>query len=105
MSATTPRSFPGQVARFCRRHGPSSTLQLVNRHKQPDVWHVDEWRYFLASARWHQLRPGGTIFLQLNRESAESPVHPELLDFFRSIGAEIEGREIEIRAEGIVAVR
>ena len=35
----------------------------------------------------------------MNSESDRVPVHPELLDFFRSMGAEIEGREIRIRAE------
>jgi SAM-dependent methyltransferase len=40
-----------------------------NRHRQPDEWGVDEWRFFVDDAL-RRLREGGRLFLELNE-------HPE----------------------------
>jgi SAM-dependent methyltransferase len=60
-----------------------------NRHRQPDEWGADEWRFFVDDALLH-LRPAGILRLELNAnperygplEWYDSPT----LDFFRSVG-------------------
>lgn len=66
-----------------------------NRHRQPDEWGVEEWRFFIQDALL-RLRPGGRLFLDLN----ENPERfgelryfdQPTLDYFRSVGAVEKGR-------------
>ena len=61
-----------------------------NRHRQPDEWGADEWRYFISDAMGH-LRDGGVIHLELNAHAERyGPLEfydQPTLDFFRSLGS------------------
>lgn len=75
-----------------------------NRHRQPDEWGVDEWRYFLNDAR-RVLRPGGRIVLEPN-EHRERYGELRFCDastrqLFESAGV-IEGNFVIIPAEEAV---
>lgn len=61
-----------------------------NRHRQPDEWGVNEWRFFVDDALL-RLRQGGRLFLELNEHSER---YGELRwydaatrAYFRSVGA------------------
>ena len=66
-----------------------------NRHRQPDEWALEEWRFFVDDAL-ACLRPGGRLFLDLNDNSErygdllfyDSPTR----DYFRSMGSVDQGR-------------
>ena len=71
-----------------------------NRHRQPDEWGREEWRFFVEDAL-ACLRPGGRIVLDLN-ENPER--YGELRfydaatrDYFRSVGKVDQGRVIVAR--------
>lgn len=55
-----------------------------NKHALPDVWHINEWEYFLKNLREHHLTQDGEIFLSFNPEKVEEPVNPTLLEYFSS---------------------
>ena len=66
-----------------------------NRHRQPDEWGPEEWRFFVEDAV-RKLRPGGRLYLDLN-ENPER--YGELrfydaptLEYFRSVGTVDGGR-------------
>jgi SAM-dependent methyltransferase len=65
-----------------------------NRHRQPDEWGVEEWRFFLDDALGH-LRPGGTLHLELNanpdRYGNLQFYDQATLDYFRNIGSAERG--------------
>jgi SAM-dependent methyltransferase len=68
-----------------------------NRHRQPDEWGVDEWRYFVEDA-FACLRPGGKIVLDLN---ANPERYGDLVffdaatrDYFLSMGRVDRGRVV-----------
>ena len=66
-----------------------------NRHRQPDEWGVEEWRFFVEDAL-ACLRPGGRMVLHLN----ENPERygelrfydAALRDYFGSVGRADQGR-------------
>lgn len=68
-----------------------------NCHKRPDLWHISEWKHFLASLHARNLSPGGRIFLSFNAESPDEPVSKQLLDYFSENGADVRGSEVYIR--------
>ena len=61
-----------------------------NRHRQPDSWGVDEWRFFVEDALQY-LRPGGRLLLELNEDVntfGELRYYDQAtLDYFRSLGS------------------
>ena len=65
-----------------------------NRHRQPDEWGVDEWRFFVEDAT-RRLRPGGRLFLELNenpeRYGGLRFYDAATRDYFRSVGTVNEG--------------
>jgi SAM-dependent methyltransferase len=66
-----------------------------NRHRQPDEWGVEEWRFFVEDAM-ACLRPGGRLVLHLN-ENAERYgelrfYDAALRDYFCSVGSADNGR-------------
>jgi SAM-dependent methyltransferase len=73
-------------------------LICFNRHKQPDEWGVEEWRFFVEDAR-RCLRDGGRLFLDMN----ENPERfgelryydPPTLAYFKSVGS-VEGSRISV---------
>lgn len=69
-----------------------------NCHKQPDLWHIREWEYFLSSFLNNNLNPGGEVFLSFNAESAEEPVSKELLAYFFANNAMVYGTEVHIKS-------
>ena len=73
-----------------------------NRHRQADEWGAHEWRFFIADALGH-LRPGGSIFLELNehpeRYGALRWYDQETLAYFRSVGT-VEKNRVRIPAPG-----
>lgn len=71
-----------------------------NNHAKPNVWGVDEWRFFLDDASSH-LNPDGRLFLQLNEDLRSYPdllyYNAEQLNLFRALGSVCRD-EILIRA-------
>jgi len=67
-----------------------------NCHKQPALWHIREWEYFLDGLRKNNLNPGGEVFLAFNAETPEEPVSKELLAYFAANGAKIDGSTVLI---------
>jgi hypothetical protein len=76
-----------------------------NNHKTPEVWHIEEWDFFLSHLSKENIDPGGTIFLLFNAESEEEPVNPDLLQFLRRRGGHIQGREVSINRDQYLATR
>ncbi len=60
-----------------------------NRHREPDTWGVEEWRYFVEDASQH-LKEGGRILLELNEDAerfgAMRFYDEATLEYFRSVG-------------------
>ena len=64
-----------------------------NNHKQPDLWGVPEWEFFLDDLSRH-LTPRGRVWLELNREYDETFYTPQLREFFESLGAKIDNHRV-----------
>jgi SAM-dependent methyltransferase len=65
-----------------------------NDHKQPGLWGVPEWEFFLDDLATH-LTAGGRVWLEFNREYDGTFYTPELKEFFEQRGAEINDLRIE----------
>ena len=65
-----------------------------NDHKQPGLWDVPEWEFFLDDLASH-LTPGGRVWLELNREYDGTFYTPQLKEFFEQRGAEIDDHRVE----------
>lgn len=65
-----------------------------NCHKQPDLWHLAEWEYFLSSLKERNLLSSGEVFLSFNAETPEEPVSKELLGYFEKRGAKAFRSEV-----------
>jgi SAM-dependent methyltransferase len=68
-------------------------LICFNNHKQPDLWGVPEWEFFLNDLAKH-LAPRGRIWLELNQEYDETFYTPELKEFFQKRGAKIDRHKV-----------
>lgn len=68
-----------------------------NRHRQPDEWGSEEWRFFVQDAMAN-LCPGGRIVLDLNehfeRYGALRFYDAATMDYFRSMGSVDQGRVV-----------
>ena len=64
-----------------------------NNHKQPDLWDVPEWEFFLDDLAKY-LAPRGRVWLELNREYDGTFYTPELREFFALRGAKIDEHKI-----------
>ncbi len=64
-----------------------------NGHRQPDLWGVAEWNFFLDDIAKH-LAPRGRVWLEMNRESDRTLYTPELKEFFQKRGARIDEHKI-----------
>jgi len=64
-----------------------------NGHRQPNLWGVAEWNFFLDDIAKH-LAPRGRVWLELNRESDGTLYTPELKGFFQKRGARIDEHKI-----------
>jgi SAM-dependent methyltransferase len=77
-------------------------LTCFNRHTQPDVWGVPEWRFFVEDAL-AGMRQGGRLFLGLNddpkRFGSLKYYDAALLEYFQSVGT-VNGANIMIVAKG-----
>jgi SAM-dependent methyltransferase len=66
-----------------------------NRHRQPDEWGVEEWRFFVEDAR-RLLRERGRLYLELNEHAERYGTlrfyDAETLEYFRSVGDVDRGR-------------
>lgn len=67
-----------------------------NNHNRSNVWHVEQWDYFLKSIISNNLLPKGRIFLSMNPEKGPVPVHRDLIEFFRRSGADVNGLQVSI---------
>jgi SAM-dependent methyltransferase len=64
-----------------------------NNHKQPNLWDVPEWEFFLDDLAKY-LTPRGRVWLELNREYDETFYTPELQEFFALRGAKIDEHKV-----------
>jgi SAM-dependent methyltransferase len=64
-----------------------------NDHKQPGLWGVPEWEFFLDDLAV-QLAPHGRVWLELNREYDGTCYTPEVRELFESRGAEIRDHQV-----------
>lgn len=69
----------------------TALLIYFNNPHQPDVWDVDEWRYFLTDLVQRQLAPNGRIYLYLNQDLPGRFYSPALLDYLTGVGATVNG--------------
>jgi hypothetical protein len=73
-----------------------------NRHRQPDEWGVEEWRYFVGDAT-RKLRPGGRLWLDLNenpeRYGALRFYDQSTLEYFQSVGTVELGRVLVVNGK------
>jgi SAM-dependent methyltransferase len=65
-----------------------------NGHKSDQLWKIPEWQFFLNDLAARQLKPGGQICLELNREYDDSLYTPELKEYFEARGAEIHTQRV-----------
>jgi hypothetical protein len=65
-----------------------------NRHRQPDEWGLEEWRFFVEDAL-ACIRPGGRLVLHLNDHSERYGTlrfyDAPLRDYFQSVGTADNG--------------
>jgi hypothetical protein len=74
-----------------------------NNHKSPGLWHIKEWAYFLKSVSEKNLEPGGKIFLSFNAESDEEPVSKDLISYFKTKQAKVNGIEVSLDRDIILS--
>jgi len=68
-------------------------LVCFNNHKQPDLWDVPEWEFFLDDLAKH-LAPRGRVWLELNQEYDGTFYTPKLKEFFEKRGAKIDRHRV-----------
>jgi SAM-dependent methyltransferase len=68
-------------------------LICFNNHKQPDLWSMPEWEFFLNDLARH-LAPRGRVWLELNQEYDGTFYTPELKEFFQKRGAKIDRHKV-----------
>jgi SAM-dependent methyltransferase len=70
-----------------------------NRHREPDTWGVEDWKFFIEDALKY-VNPGGRILLELNEDSERFPemrfYDQATLDYFRSVGS-VEKQSVLIK--------
>ena len=64
-----------------------------NNHKQPNLWDVPEWEFFLGDLAKY-LAPRGRVWLELNREYDGTFYTPQLREFFAMRGAKIDEHKV-----------
>ena len=64
-----------------------------NNHNREDLWDVAEWNFFLDDVARH-LKPGGRIWLELNRQHDDTFMTPELEAFFVSRGGKVDRHKV-----------
>ena len=64
-----------------------------NNHKQPNLWDVPEWEFFLDDLAKY-LAPRGRVWLELNREYDGTFYTRALREFFALRGAKIDEHKI-----------
>ena len=68
-------------------------MVCFNRHIQPDIWKIDEWRFFLHDLSKH-LNPGAVVWLELNPGLDDLHYTPELKAFLESRDAIVDGKHV-----------
>jgi 2-polyprenyl-3-methyl-5-hydroxy-6-metoxy-1,4-benzoquinol methylase len=51
-----------------------------NNHKQTNLWHIDEWDWFLTFLS-KRINKNGKVFLSFNEESIENPIDKNLVNY------------------------
>lgn len=64
-----------------------------NGHKSDKLWTTAEWDFFLNDLA-HHLAPRGRVWLEFNREFDGTCFSPQLEEFFRERGAEINSHRV-----------
>jgi pentatricopeptide repeat protein len=64
-----------------------------NSHGSDAVWGIKEWEFFLSDVEANVLAPAGEIYFELNPETW-GYYTPELAEFFRARGAQVEGKKV-----------
>jgi SAM-dependent methyltransferase len=68
-----------------------------NSHGSDHVWSIGEWEFFLDDVEKNVLSKSGEIYFELNPEPWGYHT-PELGEFFRRRGAQVEGKKIAFKA-------
>ena len=69
-------------------------LICFNNHKQPDLWGVPEWEFFLDDLAARHLTPRGRLWLEMNLEYDGTFYTSELRNYFESRGARIDAHKV-----------
>jgi len=75
----------------------TSFMICYNNHKNPGLWHIEEWEFFLNSLYNNNLNARGEILLSFNAETPEEPISDELVSYFSANNAEIDGTTVHIK--------
>ena len=67
----------------------TSFMICFNQHKNPELWHIDEWEFFLKNVN-EFLNENGFLVLSFNAESIKEPIDIDLLNYFSDKGAKVE---------------
>ena len=68
-----------------------------NGHKTDDLWHIEEWKFFLNALKQKNLLKSGEIFLSFNEEHDKlDPYNTNLLKHFSDHGATIHQNTVKI---------
>jgi len=68
-------------------------MVCFNRHIYEDKWKIEQWRFFLDDLQTH-LNPGAIVWFELNPDLDGLHYTPELLAFFESRGAVVDGKRL-----------
>lgn len=60
-----------------------------NNHHKPNLWGVNEWRFFLNDLTTNHLTSNGRIYLGINKEQDQPQMAGDLHEFFRQTGGQV----------------
>jgi 2-polyprenyl-3-methyl-5-hydroxy-6-metoxy-1,4-benzoquinol methylase len=71
----------------------SAFMVCFNRHIYPDIWQIEQWRFFLDDLQT-RLKPNAIVWFELNPGLDGTHYTPELHSFFQSRGAIVDGKRL-----------
>ncbi len=84
-------------------NGNSNKYDLVtafmicfNNHKSPDLWKIDEWKFFILDLYNNHLNENGSIYLSFNQEENGMFFDSNLEEFFRKNSYAVDNNNVLI---------